>query len=224
MNVIAEIYKDKKVNIQKLADYGFMKNGSDFVFSQKLPQSGFVMNVTVTPVGEVSAEVIDPAADEPYILHLAEAAAGGFVGGVRFDYESILEDIAAKCFEIDVFKSEQAKELIAYVREVYGDELEFLWEKFPENAVWRRKDTGKWYGALLTVSKRKLGIKSSDKVEIIDLRAVPEVLERLIDNKKYFAGYHMNKKHWYTIILDGSVPTEEILDMIEGSYLLAKKK
>lgn len=224
MNVITEIYKNKKVDTQKLANYGFEKNGSDYVFSQKLPQSGFAMNITVTSAGEVSAKVIDPAADEPYTLHLTETAAGGFVGGVRFDYESILEDIAAKCFEPDIFKTKQAKELIAYVREVYGDELEFLWQKFPQNAVWRRKDTGKWYGALLTVSKRKLGINFSENVEIIDLRADPETLESLIDNEKYFAGYHMNKKHWYTIILDGSVSTEEILDRIESSYLLANKK
>ena len=38
----------------------------------------------------------------------------------------------------------------------YCDELEFLWQKFPDNAVWRRKDNKKWYGALLTVSKEKL--------------------------------------------------------------------
>ena len=30
--------------------------------------------------------------------------------------------------------------IIKYVRESYGDELEFLWKKFPDNAVWRRKD------------------------------------------------------------------------------------
>lgn len=224
MNIIPIIYKNRKVNTEKLTAYGFKKKGTAFAFSQTLLQSGFAMNIMVTREGEVSAEVIDPALNEPYTLHLDETAAGGFVGGVRVDYENVLKDIAEKCFEPNVFKSEQAKELIVLVREKYGDELEFLWEKFPENAVWRRKDTGKWYGALLTVSKRKLGLKSDEKAEIIDLRADPEALEKLIDNKKYFAGYHMNKKHWYTIILDGYVPTEEILDGIEGSYLLAEKK
>lgn len=52
-------------------------------------------------------------------------------------------------FEPNVFKSVYAKELIEYVCSTYGDELEFLWQKFPDNAIWRRKDTGKWYGALL---------------------------------------------------------------------------
>jgi predicted DNA-binding protein (MmcQ/YjbR family) len=31
-------------------------------------------------------------------------------------------------------------------------------------------------------------------------------------------GYHMNKKHWNTVVLDGSIPTKEILKMIDHSY------
>ena len=37
------------------------------------------------------------------------------------------------------------------------------------------------------------------------------------------AGYHMSKKHWNTIILDGSVPKDEILEMVEDSYVLVVK-
>ena len=33
-------------------------------------------------------------------------------------------------------------------------------------------------------------------------------------------GYHMNKKHWNTVILDGSLPRGEIERMIDNSYLL----
>ena len=33
-------------------------------------------------------------------------------------------------------------------------------------------------------------------------------------------GYHMNKEHWNTVILDGKVPGEEIEKMIETSYSL----
>ncbi len=37
------------------------------------------------------------------------------------------------------------------------------------------------------------------------------------------AGYHMNKRHWNTIMLDGSVPEDEILEMIDDSYSLVVK-
>jgi len=36
-------------------------------------------------------------------------------------------------------------------------------------------------------------------------------------------GYHMNKKHWNTIILDGSIPVGEIFIMIDDSYDLVVK-
>ena len=34
------------------------------------------------------------------------------------------------------------------------------------------------------------------------------------------AGYHMNKDHWNTISLDGSIPEEELLSWIDESYTL----
>lgn len=37
-------------------------------------------------------------------------------------------------------------------------------------------------------------------------------------------GYHMNKKHWNTISLVGSVPDREILAWIDHSYDLVRKK
>ena len=36
-------------------------------------------------------------------------------------------------------------------------------------------------------------------------------------------GYHMNKKHWNTVILDGSIPSGEIERMIDQSYQLVVK-
>ncbi len=36
-------------------------------------------------------------------------------------------------------------------------------------------------------------------------------------------GYHMNKKHWNTIIVDGSIPNDELLFMINDSYDLVTK-
>jgi predicted DNA-binding protein (MmcQ/YjbR family) len=37
-------------------------------------------------------------------------------------------------------------------------------------------------------------------------------------------GYHMNKKHWNTVIVDGSVPDKEIFSWIDHSYLLVRKR
>lgn len=47
-------------------------------------------------------------------------------------------------------------------------------------------------------------------------------MEDFIDNARFFPGCHMNKKHWYTIILDGTVSMDEICRRVDESYLLAK--
>ncbi len=36
-------------------------------------------------------------------------------------------------------------------------------------------------------------------------------------------GYHMNKKHWNTVYVDGTIPDREIFDWIDHSYELVKK-
>ena len=36
-------------------------------------------------------------------------------------------------------------------------------------------------------------------------------------------GYHLNKKHWNTVTLDGSVPEKELKRMIDDSYKLVVK-
>lgn len=218
------IFRKKSIVLSKLEPYGFAAKGSSFVYQKALPGSGFLLSVTVSHNGQVSTEMLDPSTNEPYTLHLVDGAVGSFVGMVRAQYEEILSDIAEKCCEPDVFQTNLARALIEYVRGRYGNELEYLWEKFPSNAIWRRSDTGKWYGALLTVSKQKLGIQSDEMAEIIDLRAEPEKLPSLLRQKGYFPGWHMNKKHWYTILLDGSVPLEEICRRIDDSYRFAAKK
>jgi predicted DNA-binding protein (MmcQ/YjbR family) len=37
-------------------------------------------------------------------------------------------------------------------------------------------------------------------------------------------GYHQNKKHWNTVTLDGSIPDDEIVELIEHSYELVARR
>jgi len=66
--------------------------------------------------------------------------------------------------------------------------------------------------------------KTNYTKEVVDynLHNSPEEIEKLIDNKRYFPAYHMNKKHWCTICLDGTVELKEIYELIDISYELAK--
>ncbi len=58
----------------------------------------------------------------------------------------------------------------------------------------------------------------------INLKCDPEEALALRDIfEAVVPGYHMNKAHWNTVILDGSIPTGEIERMIDRSYGLVVK-
>ena len=59
----------------------------------------------------------------------------------------------------------------------------------------------------------------------VNFKAEPMWGEFLRDTyQSVIPAYHMNKTHWNSLILDGSVPREEIENMIKESYNLCAKK
>ena len=59
----------------------------------------------------------------------------------------------------------------------------------------------------------------------LNLKCDPE--RALVLRDEYEAivpGYHMNKRHWNTLILDGSIPSEVMKELIDHSYILVTKK
>ncbi len=216
-----EIFVHKKANPEKLKDYGFSDQNGEYKFSMEILNGEFQLEIKIDKNGISDTMFTEKQNGEEYILYKTKAT-GSFVGNVRREIGKVLAEIAEKCFDTAIFKDEQTINLIQYAGEKYGSEPEFLWEKFSDNAVLRRKDTEKWFAVLLTVSRRRLGLDSDELAEIIDLRTRPENIPALVDGKKFFPGWHMNKKHWFTIILDGSVSFEEICKRIDESYNLAK--
>lgn len=216
-----EIFSHKKLNLEKLKAYGFSEQEGEYKFSSGILNGEFQLEIVLDKNGMPDTTLTEKSTGEEYILYKTKAS-GEFVGNVRSEIEKKLSEIAEKCFDTAIFKSGQTIDLIQYAREKYGTEPEFLWEKFSDNAVLRRKDTEKWFAVLLTVSRRKLGMHSDEIVEIVDLRAQPENIAALVDGKKIFPGWHMNKMHWFTIILDGSVSFEKICKKIDESWNLAK--
>lgn len=119
-----------------------------------------------------------------------------------------------------IFKSDAAIKAIHYIKEKYDVEPAFLWEKFPETAAFRHWKNLKWFGVMMTVQKKKLGIDAEGKVEALVIKCDPILIGTLINGRGYLPAYHMNKEHWITVLLDGSVPENEIYDLIDLSYSL----
>ena len=70
----------------------------------------------------------------------------------------------------------------------------------------------------------KIGGKGEKRIDVINLKCDPMLQYTLLDGKSVFKAYHMNKEHWITVLLDGSLPLERIADLIGMSYDLIEKK
>ena len=222
MRELNNFIKDRKIDFKKLEEFGFELKDNSYYYHTSLLKNQFKMSVKISLDNSIFTEIIDTETNEPYVLHLLEMKRSGYSEKVYKVYSQILEKIQKECFEDEIFKANYTKEIVAYIKNKYRDELEFLWEKSPKNAVVRRKSSKKWYAVILTVSKRKLNLDSDEIIEVINLHNRVEEIEKLIDNKKYFPAYHMNKKHWCTICLDGTVELKEIYKLIDISYELAE--
>ncbi|WP_276374375.1 MmcQ/YjbR family DNA-binding protein [Chryseolinea sp. H1M3-3] len=69
------------------------------------------------------------------------------------------------------------------------------------------------------VMGKMFALTDIERFESINLKVDPEIGVEL--REKYPAvqpGYHMNKKHWITVIMDGSIPDKLLRQWIDHSY------
>ncbi len=59
----------------------------------------------------------------------------------------------------------------------------------------------------------------------INLKCDPEEAVELRETyQSVKPGYHMDKKHWNTIVIDGSIPANKIFEWVDKSYELVIRK
>lgn len=219
---IEPIFRYRTPNAEKLAAYGFAPGGGGVSKTVPILRGAFGMEVAVAPDGTVRFRVLERATGEEYALVHVESARGGFVSDVREACEKALADVADKCFDTEILKAEQTKRTLAWMRAEFAAEPEFLWDRYPDYAAFRRPDNQKWFAVILTVDRGKLGLPGRGNVEIIDLKALPADVEARLAEGRFLRAYHMNKTHWFTVCLDGSVPDGELFSLIAESRRQAK--
>lgn len=115
----------------------------------------------------------------------------------------------------------QARLVEEFIKTEFNDNAEYLFET-SDTAVFRKGKRKKWYAVVMNISRSKLGLKSDEKVAVLNVKLNPNEIALLTDHTVYFPAYHMNKKHWCTIILDGSADIDEVCYRVEQSYNIVK--
>lgn len=211
------------VDYNKLSNFGFSKNCNGYLYIEQILDEEFEVQIFISKNVKYS-KVIDVENKMEYALVDIEDAVGEFVGKVRSEYNRVINRFFSECTQKEVFKSKQSKQLIKYVKEKYGDELEFLWEKYDDNAIWRNKKNNKWYATLFTVSGEKLGLNHEWIVEVSNVMFEKGKVNDIINNKTIFSAYHMNKKSWITIKLDDEIDMDTVHELVDNSYEICLNK
>lgn len=111
------------------------------------------------------------------------------------------------------------KIIFDHVKEKYGVEPDYPFSIAPSYPVLRHEDNRKWFALIMDVQREKLGLNGDGRVDVINVKmSDPLLTDMLAQQPGYFPGYHMSRGSWLSILLDGTVPTDEIFKLIDESY------
>ena len=112
------------------------------------------------------------------------------------------------------------KGLEQLIFDTYSVEPDYPWMDTPESAVFRHAANRKWFALVTTVPRSKLGLPGQQPVDIVNLKCDPILIGSLRAEPGFYPAYHMNKRHWNSVRLDGDLPAAFIRKMVRDSYLL----
>ena len=218
MSIESEVFAKCTVRREALFAFGFREEAGKAVYRQKLEEES--LEIILIYDGALTGRILDPESGGEYTLFRMENAEG-FAGKVREKYIGLLREIRGKCCENRFFAGELSERIAVLIREEFGAEPEFLWEKYPSFAVFRKKENRKWFAFIGTVPGEKLdpALKGRGEIAILNVKIAPEKRESLMEKDGCYPAYHMNKKTWITLLLDGSIPEKEILPLVKESFL-----
>lgn len=116
------------------------------------------------------------------------------------------------------------EDVFIYAEKRYGTKPDYPWSRTPESAILRHENSRKWYAAIITPAWRQLGIEADGCVDVLNLKCDPIEIGTLRMQKGIFPGYHMNKDHWISVLLDGTVAGGQICNLIDSSYEITLRK
>ena len=107
-------------------------------------------------------------------------------------------------------------------RESYGISPDYPFENDFETAVYRHPHNKKWFALSMTIPKSKLGLAGEELIDVVNIKCAQEILPDLWQEAGLFPAYHMNKRHWLTVALDGSAEDATVLWLIGMSFDLTR--
>ena len=215
MSIEEEIFNYYEIDKDKLIKYGFKNKNGKLCFSKKIMDDKFEVIIGYDIF--IRGKIIEIEFDDEYVNYRRESL-GEFSSKIKDEFVNILIDIRDKCCNRDSFIYPQIRRINEFIKDEYNVNPEFLWEKSPGFAIYRK--VKKWFALVGNVSRNKVDTDSNDdkEIEIINIKVSDDRVDKLLSTKGYYHAYHMNKKKWISIILDDSIDDNIIKELISESY------
>ena len=206
------------IDCKRAIAYGFSRTEAGLELKKELPGVGLYA-VFVIAGKSFEVNVFDADTDEEYLPFNVLDNITGFVTGIREQVEDLVQEIKEKC----LLNSNMKLRLMEYCERKFGTEPEAPWEDSPDAYTFKTAKRNKWYALFMTIPYKSLGLVAKGTLDVVNIKLPPEKVLDLIDRVHFYPAYHMNKKHWITIVLDKEVDEPFVQQLLEESYGLVEK-
>lgn len=214
------IFRSAKIKKDSLEAAGFATtDGATYTMSPTVSAGAFRADITLSLEAQtLTVHLFDTETGEKYALFDMPSSHGAFVASLREEVQKFIDDIKSKCFESKDLK----KDYISWIKNQFGAEPDFPWPDTPDYCVFRCQNE-KWFALVMRIKYKQLGLSGDENVWVVNIKADQAEIPNLIDHKSIFPAWHMNKKHWITVLLTAVTDFEKLCELTLKSYELVSK-
>ena len=111
-----------------------------------------------------------------------------------------------------------------YIRSNFEATGDHSFEGDPTVTIFRRLDNNQRFAATKNVGRRSVDAGQSGRIDILNLSLDPRLVTSLRTREGFRPAWRMNRNKWVTVLLDGTVPDDEIRTYLDMSYKNAGRK
>ena len=115
-------------------------------------------------------------------------------------------------------------ELAAWLTETYSCSGEHLFARYPSFQVFRHQGNRKWFAVIMDIPRKNLGLTGAGEISVVNLKCDTRLIGTFREEPGIFPGWHMNKAHWLSVALDGTVDDDKLRFLTDMSHELTKER
>ena len=215
------IFRSGKIKKDSLKAAGFVTtDGKTYTKNTTVSNATFNANITLSLSEQtLTVHLFDSSTGERYALFDMPNAHGAFIASLHEEVQQLIDDIKSKCFETNDLKHD----FIAWIKTNFGVEPDYPWPDDASYSFVLRCPNEKWFALVMRIKYRQIGLTGDEAVWAVNMKAEQDAIPNLIDRKLIFPAWHMNKKHWITVLLTAATDFEKLCELTQKCYELVNK-